>query len=33
MFSDEAVSFQLFLKQVEDVTEEAWDTDGVYVML
>ena len=30
---DEAVSFHLFLKRVGDITEEAWDTDGVYVML
>ena len=27
------ISFQLFLKRVEDVAEEASDADGVYVML
>ena len=27
------IAFQLFLKRVEDVAEEDWDADGVYVML
>jgi hypothetical protein len=27
------ISFQQSLKRVDDVTEEAWHTDGVYVML
>jgi hypothetical protein len=26
--TEEAVLFQLFLKRVEDITEEAWDADG-----
>jgi hypothetical protein len=30
--TEEVVSFQLFLKRVRDITEEAWDADGVYVM-
>jgi len=31
--SEGAGSFHLFLKRVGDITEEAWDADGVYVML
>jgi len=27
------ISYQLFLKRVGDISEEAWDADGVYVML
>ena len=27
------ISFHQFLKRVGDIAEEAWDADGVYVML
>jgi len=27
-----SISFQQFLKRVEDVNGEVWDADGVYVM-
>ena len=31
--TEEAILFQLFLKRVGGITEQAWDADGVYVML